>query len=113
MKAVRNFDWSSYKPQGVTSVDMAASIIVAHRLKHVPIKTIHMIPRHYDTFRKWFEKVSGREHNPKETLTFDGVDIVCGTKYQNAAMLIELWENDFNIDKAVKEMTGSGLKIVK
>ena len=99
-------NWKEYKTQGVQAVDMCAACIFAHRLKSQPIKAIHLLPRMYDQFKQWTERKLGRELEDGELLEFDSVKIEKGYKGQSTPLVIEMWENDFNIHAVMKQNIG-------
>lgn len=89
-------DWKNYKPVGVQSVDMCASVIFGNRVKSIPIKAVHLLPRMYGQFKLWAEKNLERELLPDEKLEFDGVYIEEGSDQQTTPLLVELWEQHAN-----------------
>lgn len=99
-------DWTKYKSQGVQAVDMSASIIFAHRAKNVPIKAIHLLPRMYEQFQAWLQRTMGRELQDGEKMEFDGVHIEKGNAAQSTPIVVELWDNNFNIHSALKQIKG-------
>jgi hypothetical protein len=86
-------NWKEYTAQGVQSVDMCAAAIYSHRLKNIPIKAIHLMPRMFGQFKQWMEKKAGRELTDEDNFQMDGVNIECGNQQQTTPLLIELWEN--------------------
>ena len=97
-------DWSKYKPVGVQAVDMCASVIFTHRKKGLPIKAIHLLPRMHEQFQWWTQNQLGRELNPDEKMTMDGVYIEKGYARQTTPVVVELWDNNFNMAEAMKEL---------
>lgn len=90
MKTLIN--WKEYKPVGVQAIDMSASVIFAHRLKAIPLKALHLLPRMYAQFKKWTELELGRELMDDEKMEMDGVYIELGSQQQSTPILVELWE---------------------
>ena len=86
-------NWKEWKAVGVQSVDMCASVIFTHRVKRLPIKAIHLLPRMYGQFQLWTERTMGKELEEGQQLEFDGVYIEKGQDDQKTPLLIELWEN--------------------
>jgi hypothetical protein len=86
-------NWKEWKGVGVQSVDMCASTIFTHRVKKLPIKAIHLLPRMYGQFQLWAERAMGKKLEEDQQLEFDGVYIECGESTQKTPLLIELWEN--------------------
>lgn len=95
-------NWKEYRPVNVQAVDMSAAVIFAHRQKMIPIKAIHLLPRMYEQFQWWLQKQLGRDLEEGEKMQFDGVYIEKGYKAQSTPIVIELWENNFNIHEALK-----------
>lgn len=85
------FQWKDYERQHVQAVDMCAAAIVAHRVKNIPLKAIHLWPDMYKQFKGWTEKNLKRELQDGEQMEFDGVNIEMGTKQQKTPLLLELW----------------------
>jgi len=99
-------NWKEYKSQGVQSVDMCASVIFQHRKRFLPIKAIHLYPRMYEQFKSFTQKNLGRDLEDGEQITFDSVEIVKGYSSQKTPLVIEMFQENFNIDEAVKNMVG-------
>lgn len=97
-------NWSEYKPVGVQAVDMCASVIFTHRRKFIPIKAIQLWPRMYEQFQSWLQKTMGRELEDGEKMEFDGVHIEKGHSAQTTPIVVELWDDNFNIHEAMKIM---------
>ena len=72
---------------------MTAATIVANRAKMIPVKAIHLWPSMYDQFKRWAEKLIGRELEPGELLEFDTVKIERGDSRQATPILVEIWDN--------------------
>ena len=86
-------NWKEYKAVNVQAVDMCASCIFSHRIKNMPIKAIHLLPRMYDQFKQYVERELERELTPDDGLEFDGVYIERGSQQQSTPLLVELWES--------------------
>lgn len=99
-------NWREYKPQGVQAVDMSASVIFAHRQKDIPVKAIHLLPRMYEQFQDWIQRKMERDLEPDEKLEFDGVHIEKGHAQQSTPIVVELWDNNFNMAQALRQMKG-------
>lgn len=99
-------NWKEYKTQGVQSVDMCASVIFAHRHKDIPLKALHLLPRMFEQFQSWVHKKLGRELDNEEIMEFDGVHILKGHAGQSTPIVVELWDNNFNMATALKQIKG-------
>ena len=97
-------NWREYKPVGVQAVDMCASVIFTHRQKFIPIKAVHLFPRMYEQFQAWLQKAMGRELEDGEKMEFDGVYIEKGYAGQTTPIVVELWDNNFNMGEALSAM---------
>lgn len=97
-------DWKKYKPVGVQSVDMCASVIFAHRQKAIPIKAVHLLPRMHEQFQWWTQNQLGRELNPDEKMTMDGVYIEKGYARQTTPVVVELWEEGVNVHSLIRDI---------
>jgi hypothetical protein len=86
--------------------DMCASVIFSHRVKDIPLKALHLLPKMYEQFQWWTQKQLGRELNEDEQMEFDGVHIEKGYKGQSTPIVVELWDNNFNMQQALKQIKG-------
>jgi hypothetical protein len=90
------FNWKEFKGTGCQAVDMCAATIYAHRIKNVPIKAVHILPRMYGQYQQWadiqMKKLGGRRLTDEDALCFDGVYIEKGSDIQSTPIVIELWE---------------------
>jgi hypothetical protein len=92
-------NWKEYKSQNVQAVDMTASVIFAHRQKFIPIRAVHLTPRMYEQFQSWVHSNLGRELELGELMEFDSVKIEKGYAGQSTPIVVELWEENFNINQ--------------
>ena len=95
-------NWSKYKPVNVQAVDMCAAVIFAHRQKFIPIKAVHLLPRMYEQFQYWLQKQLGRDLEKDEKMEFDSVQIEKGFSGQSTPIVVELWDNNFNMGEVLK-----------
>jgi len=81
-----------YKATGNKAVDGVASCIMWHRQRQITLKAIHLKPNLYGQFKLYVEKeLMGKELEPDQPLSMDGVEIEMGSILQVLAILPERW----------------------
>lgn len=88
------YDWSKYDRTYNNAIDLVAQCVGYHRQSMKPLRSITLKESYYHLFKKGLEvlmKQQGAKFEEQSKMTFDGVEIKCGSVYQFESIICEYY----------------------